>query len=631
MLPRAAADFCHKNCTANMAESGRVVDTMNDYELVNSGFESSKKIAAGYFVQDNTNLKSNGPEQERAKTIDIPRADKSALTGNYSEYLPQLFLVSAMLASGLPAEKAAVAAEKESAAKVERTSFQDSGFVWQDVPRHSSAGQNTRARSSGERTSPWGEPEPEPSPAPGEKSSPWGGKTTPVEKTQQPKPVEKTPPAQQDRPKPAEKSPPLPVYQDPLARDGSVELVDLPEAEAKKIIDSIPDLFLKEGRRELELLNARDASRPQVYVTQDMADFARKYPGLKAYASIQSALNSAPEGSVINVLPGPSSSSYPQGRPYSENVSIKRSNLVIRTNEKMPATISGGGFSIGSDIHDIKILNFNMERFSDREAAIRVEGENIKNIIVGGNYFYDATGAEAAGFYGTGKDSSEALKNLYLMANVIGKDRSGNARPLNISAKQLEATPFNGNVENIVAVGNMYHGTIRVPLNLGLDFIGGENVGTGQNNQARNGFGALNYAEHVGHPTRWAAGIGYIDGAANITQVYNMSYNSNFCGEIGAERPGKQARNNAFSGNICKDSSAAWIAVGAPSDNGASVTGSKVENNIVIGTGDSRHPHVQYKAGISARELQAKNLFYDDSQQVRKLPKKIVELYRYFY
>lgn len=569
--------------------------------------------------------------------------DSKSKDSNAAAAMVELDLVQAAQlepASGKSGRKAEhfAAAEGESAAMVLRVA--QNGPVGKDTFAWKAPEQAESAKQSSGRPSPWGQDQPA-LPATGSrkdkesdtkaatKVDPWqvpklelSGKTPPEKVPVKPE-ITKT--------ESARKTEPVPIYLDPLARDGRTELLAVSPAEAKTIVDSLPGLFLDEGKRELELLNKNDSSRPQVYVSQDIDAFKRKYPDLKVYPSIQDAVNKAADGSVINVLPGPSSAKHPKGRPYYEHVDLRRSNLVLKTNEKMPATINGGGFSLGSGVHDVKILNFNMEGFSGRDAAVRVEGQNISNIVVGGNYFYDAKNSEAVGFYGTSSNARDAIKNVYLMANVIGQDRQGSSRPLHLSARQLEATVFNGNVDGIVAVGNIYLGTSAVPLNLGLDFIGGEDTSSGAANQARNGFSAFNYGKHVGHPTRWAAGAGYVDGASRITQVYNMSEYSNFCGEIGSENAGKKASDNKFSANICKDSSAAWIAVGAPENNGASVSGSEIRNNIVIGGSNAQKAHLQYNTDLSASKLRAENQFFAGSSQIVRLPARIVELHRYFY
>lgn len=426
------------------------------------------------------------------------------------------------------------------------------------------------------------------------------------------------------------KDAPEPIYKDTAARAGAIDLVSVSAAEATKVIKAIPELFLKEGLRELNLLSTSDADKKQVYVSRDSTAFKKQNPNLTVYDSVQAAVDGAPAGSVINVLPGKSTAQYPKGEPYTEDVQVTRSDIVIKTNEKMPATFTGG-FSLGDGVHDVKIMNFDFRDFSGREAAIRVEGANIHDIVVGGNYFYSATGSEAAGFYGTGANEAAAMRNVFLLGNVIGQDRDGNSLPINITAKQLEATPFNGNVKDVVAVGNLYYGTEDTPLNLGLDFIAGEKVSNGQANQARQSFAAYNYGRNIGHKDRWASGVAYIDGASQITEVLNMSEASNFCGEIGAERPKASARDNVFAGNVCASSQNFWLSVGAPVANGASVSGSRIENNIVIDANGNPSPvNIQFNSGITREEIAAKNLFYDNIGAVRKLPRHLVQLYKFY-
>ncbi len=421
-----------------------------------------------------------------------------------------------------------------------------------------------------------------------------------------------------------------PLYRDANLRAGNVALTKLDSQEAAKIIGSIPELFRKEGMRELTMLTADDSKKKQVYVSQDASTYQKQNPGKVVFSTIQEAVNKAPKDSVINVIAGTN------GKAYTESVSVGRSDLTISTNQQSPAVIDGGGFNIGSNIHDVRILNFDFRNFTGREAAIRVEGKNIANIVVGGNYFYSAVGSEAAGFYGTGSAEQEAMKNVYLVGNVVGQDRQGNSKPLNITAKQLEATPFNGNVSDVVAIGNLYFGTKDTPLNLGMDFIGGENVSANSElNRARNAFVAFNYSTHIGHPQRWASGVAYIDGASRITEVLNMAESSNFCGEIGAERPGAHARDNTFSGNLCKDIQNYWITVGAPDNNGAKVSGSKIQNNIIIkannADADARAPQLQYNPGITKQEIISRNQFFNKPTDVTTLPQKIVDLYRFHF
>ncbi len=345
--------------------------------------------------------------------------------------------------------------------------------------------------------------------------------------------------------------------------------------------------FMQVGRNELKEKEANDARKPQVHVSQKAGDSAFPLGSEKnPYLTIQSALDRAPEGSVINVHAGP--------KPYNEHLSITRSDLVLSTDPKNPAVIDlenkgqaghKAAIEVKSGVHDVDIKNFEIRNFSGDSSAIRVEGENISKINIVGNNIHSAKGAEAIGIYGKGADEKSKLSQINILSNDVH----------DLKLKELEAIPVNGNVDGFRVVGN----SGRNLDNIFIDAIGGEGSSRDKSlDQARNGTIEFNYAKDISsrhNPSynSFAAAAIYSDGAKNLSIRNNFISNADFGIEIGSEHKGLSSSNAEVTGNIVKDSHYVWLGRGGDEARPGGARDSYAKNNILIGNDkDEKQTHV---------------------------------------
>jgi hypothetical protein len=376
-------------------------------------------------------------------------------------------------------------------------------------------------------------------------------KVYPAEKQHSPTEQQKEPtaPEQKEKQVPAEQRKGI---------DTSVPFVDITPEQASKLLDTptgkdlppIAERFEKDALDKLGPL-----AQATIYVSNDVSK-AGIPPGAPTYRSINQALDRAPAGSVIKVMPG----------TYNERVSLseKQSNISLITDRDNPAVISGGGFRITSGAHDIQIRNFDVRNFSGQEAGIRVDGTNINNITIAGNNVHDARNAEGIAVYGRG---GAGVSNVNLIGNRVH----------NLKLSQLEAMPVNGNVQNFRVEGNSGYNLD----NLFIDVIGGEGNG-GSKDQPRGGVIAFNYADGISsikNPSYGeysSAGI-YSDAGSYLDIYGNYVRNSDFGVELGSEHGGLNSSHIQLHNNII-EKSITWLKLGYK----GGVDNIAVKDNLVL-------------------------------------------------
>lgn len=370
----------------------------------------------------------------------------------------------------------------------------------------------------------------------------------------------------------------------------------------------LPPVALAMREKGSEILRKQDEAeraRPQIYVSTRKGDSSFPLGSVQnPYTSIQSAVDAARDGSVINVRRVGSD-------VFRENVLIRRSNIVLKSDENNRAVIDGGSIRVGSGVHNVGIKYFEIKNFSGREAAIRVDGQNIREITIGGNDIHDARNAEAISVYGRGTTQDSAIKNVGVFANTISSLRLKG---------QIESGPiFNGNVDGFIARGNIGHSN----HNLFIDAIGGEGTSTNRAlDQARNGIIEFNYAHGVStranpdYKFAATAAAYYSDGAANIKIRFNYG-NGDFFAEAGKERKGPASSGIEIYGNVSDTTSSNWLVTGSPTGNGR-VSGT-VHGNAVIG--NSSH-----EAQSGSQVHVSHNRVFGSVTAVTALPVEIAQL-----
>jgi hypothetical protein len=378
----------------------------------------------------------------------------------------------------------------------------------------------------------------------------------------------------------------IPPIHNKIDKSAALESVDSKKAENYlhgdgKTLPPIAQGFKDIGLETLTVASARDNSKPQVHVSTRQGDKtfplgSRENP----YRSIQTAVDNAPSGSVINV--------HRVGTDvYKERVSITRSDLVLQTDVKNPAVLDLAGktsgranaaFTIGSGSSDISIKNFEIRNFTGRTAAIRIDGSNIQNITVAGNDIHSATGAEGIAVYGRGGNEASKLSKINIIANKVHDLKLG----------ELEAIPINGNVSGFKVIGNSGYKLD----NIFIDTIGGERVSPNTVlDQARNGEISFNYADRIStkhNPNsresgNYSAAAIYSDGAKNLLIKNNYIKKADFGIEIGGEHSGLASSNVAVSSNVIEASNYVWLGRGGDPQRPGGAKDSYARDNVIIG------------------------------------------------
>ncbi len=339
------------------------------------------------------------------------------------------------------------------------------------------------------------------------------------------------------------------------------------------------------------LQNLSPEAKPNIYVSKEANDKALP-ANAESYRSINEAIKHAKAGSVIQVLPG----------VYNEKINLGagQSDLTIQTDRRHPAVINGGGFRIGSGAHDIMIRNFEVKNFSGRDAGIKIDGSNIKNITIAGNNVHDAKNSEGISIYGR---PGEPVSGISIIGNRIHDLKLG----------ELEALPVNGNVDGFKIIGNSGY---RLN-NLFIDLIGGEGNG-GNKDQARNGIIAYNFADGISsrrNPSynEYSAGGIYVDGGKNLDIYGNYVRSSDFGIEVGSEHRGLNASGINVHNNIFEKSNLNWLKLGYK----GGVDNTRVKDNLILGneTGD-----IEREGPVAPSTRVENNISSRDRNHVSKIP-----------
>lgn len=368
--------------------------------------------------------------------------------------------------------------------------------------------------------------------------------------------------------------------------------------------EELPRLALKFEQHGLSLLKSEEtseSSRHQIYVSNERSS-PRVTHGATVYRSIQQAINSAPDNSVINVLPG----------KYSERITINRSNIVLKTDRANPAILDGSGkgspeavVSITSNVSNVAIKNFEIANYRG-QSGILVDGSKIHNITIAGNNVHGASESEGIGVYGR---EGSGVRNLRVISNRI--------HDLDLRG-QIEAMPINGNVTDFSIVGNSGYKL----KNLFIDIIGGEGSSK-TNDQPSRGTIAYNFADTISTRSNSdysraysAAGI-YSDGARSLNIYGNYIRNSDFGIEIAGENR-TDSDDVKVHGNIIENSYAAWLKLGYV----ASVHNSEIKQNLIIGQTAIERSKVGNRVFVSD------NATVGTRNQINMMPSSITRLIR---
>ena len=432
-----------------------------------------------------------------------------------------------------------------------------------------------------------------------------------------------SPPQLSEKPQTAERNRPKEVRESPDKPPKAIDTRDLKEylhgnGNGNGDGRSLPPIaadFQRLGLATLAEQEKADKLKPQIYVSQKAGD-PRQPLGSKdnPFQTIQQAVDKAPPLSVINVGPG----------IYKEKVKVGRSDLTIQTDSGQPAVIEPGkgaggrgdaAFSIGSDINNVAIKNFEIRNFTGTEAGIKVDGKNISNVTLAGNNIHSASGAEGIRVYGRGATEESRVRNINVVSNKVH----------DLDLGQLEAMPVNGNVSDFRVIGNAGYKL----NNLFIDAIGGEGKSPNKElDQARRGTIEFNYADGISsrrndtygrEPS--AAGI-YIDGAKDITIRSNYIKNSDFGIEIASEHSKLNASEIRATGNIIENAELAWLTRGGEKNRPGGARDSTVANNLIIGNGK-----VQTQENVDLKTFHVKdNDVFPTITQVTKMPAAIAQL-----
>ncbi|MBS2010381.1 MAG: hypothetical protein JST01_25245 [Cyanobacteria bacterium SZAS TMP-1] len=410
------------------------------------------------------------------------------------------------------------------------------------------------------------------------------------------------------------------------ASDGLVPLAPIEPQAAKAYLHGdgkgLPPIardFRQLGLNSLREKEARDQLKPQVHVSTRPGD--RNFPlgsEQNPYTSIQSAVDRAPRGSVINV--------HRQGNDtYKETVSINRSDIVLTTDRNNPAIIDLAGkrpskdtpaISIGSGVHDVDVKNFEIRNFSGQSAGIRVDGANINNITIAGNNVHSAKGAEGIGVYGRGATEQSKLTNINLISNQVHDLKLG----------QLEAMPVNGNVSGFKVIGNSGYKLD----NIFIDAIGGEKSSNNPAlDQARNGLIEYNYAKGIttvnnSEYGQFSAAAIYTDAAKDVAIRNNYIVASDFGIEVGSEHRGMSSTGVSVTGNVVENSNYVWLGRGGDIKRPGGAEDSFARNNVAIGNTET-----ELQANVKNFPVD-KNAGFKNIDSTRLLPAPIANRARAF-
>lgn len=303
--------------------------------------------------------------------------------------------------------------------------------------------------------------------------------------------------------------------------------------------------------------------------TRRESDNGRNIVQVRPGESIQSAIDRAPAGSIIRVMPG----------TYRERIRINKDNITLQGErgavlDYNGVSISGGAIQI-SDRQNVRIEGFEIRniRGGSTPTAIRVDGAS-KNISIVNNDIHhveSSSNAHAIGVFGT---KSTAIQNVVIAGNRVHDLKLG----------QSEAVVLNGNVDGFRILQNKIYNTD----NIAIDIIGGEGVGRAGTDRARNGIIAGNEITNVDskrNPTyrsACAAGI-YVDGGSDIVIEDNVVKNANYGIELASERRGWRTERIQVRRNRLESNNLAGISLGGGGASNGGVNEVVIENNTFQG------------------------------------------------
>ncbi len=299
--------------------------------------------------------------------------------------------------------------------------------------------------------------------------------------------------------------------------------------------------------------------------TRRESDNGRTVIQVRAGESIQSAMDRAPAGAIIRVMPG----------TYRERLRITKDNITLQGEQGAildysGTSISGGAIQI-SDRQNVRIEGFEIRniRGGSTPTAIRVDGAS-RNISIINNDIHhveSSSNAHAIGVFGT---KSTAIQNVVIAGNRVHDLKLG----------QSEAVVLNGNVDGFKILQNKIYNTD----NIAIDIIGGEGVGRAGIDRARNGLIARNEITNVDsrrNPTyrsACAAGI-YVDGGSDVIIEENVVKNANYGIELASERRGWRTERIQVRRNRLESNNLAGISLGGGSSSNGGVHEVTIEGN----------------------------------------------------
>lgn len=285
--------------------------------------------------------------------------------------------------------------------------------------------------------------------------------------------------------------------------------------------------------------------------------------------SIQQALDKAPDGSVVRVMPG----------VYREIIEIKRDNVTLEGDGQAVFDMSGRRVSEGvirlKNRNNVTISGFEIRNVSGSEdpTGIQVEGagNNIKILNCNIHHIASDRNAHAINVVGT---SSRPITGLVIEGNKIHDLRLGSS----------EAVTINGNIDGFRVIRNV----VRNSNNIGIDVTGGYGVAPREFDRARNGVIADNQVSDIdsrsnpAYRGRMAAAGIYVDGGVNVVIERNRVWRANYGIELASEKRGWNTENITVRNNILSNNHMAGLSMGGSTQANGGVIGSVIENNRFI-------------------------------------------------
>jgi hypothetical protein len=297
-----------------------------------------------------------------------------------------------------------------------------------------------------------------------------------------------------------------------------------------------------------------------------------------SYTTVQAGVSAANTGDTVLVKAG----------TYNEAVTFGKSgsaaNGYITLKGESGAILDGiGQGQQGITIADknyIKVIGIEVRNFtgSGTPIGISVEGSS-SNLEIRNNVVHNIenAGGNAHGiaFYGT---STTPISAIIVDGNEIKDCKLG----------QSESMVLNGNVTNFTVSNNIVHDND----NIGIDFIGFEGTGPGDQDQARSGVCFGNHVYNISSATnptyngeRSADGI-YVDGGKDIVIERNVVDNCDIGVEIASEHGGKTTSGITVRSNFVSRSYQGNIMSGGYAAGRGNAANIVIVNNTLFHGGD---------------------------------------------